>query len=475
MQIWYAALLTTIVAALVAFVYLRAADETSRRINAQLETSALLVDASLRGRPPHEIGPVPQDFDKKWKPPFKRRDPRGDIELPREMKERGGYFAVWRGDGEVVVADGLGGPIRPATSVDVETLDGTPRILGRGDYREAWIAGPVGTTIVVGRSIRPDFDQLHRFGGLLLLLGLSAIAFGVAGGWVIAGRIVRPIEAMSRAAESISGDDLSARIDARSIDAELSGLAAVLNDMFDRLESAFRRQQQFTADASHELRTPLSIIRSQTELALSKSRTPEEYRQTLETCHKAAQRMSNLVQGLLTLARVDAGKAFSLQNVRLHDLVADHVASLRPLAEAKRIQLTCETTPIEVSANGQRLGQVVLNLVSNAIAFTQEGGRVEVRLAVDDDFAVLTVRDNGPGIPARDCPKIFQRFFRVDKSRARAVGGTGLGLAICKTLVESHHGVIDFETQEGVGTTFRVRIPKKPPIDSALKSRRDVT
>lgn len=466
MQLWYAALLIVVVAGFGGVLYDRAAKETSRKIDSQLEGALLLLDANLRTFPPHELGRIPPDFaDKKWKPPpfgkKKREDFIADLSLPRDTG--GGqpaYFAVWQEDGSLVKSTGFQREPRPATTVDPKELGGRPILISKGPFREAWMAGPVGTTILAGRNAEQDYDALHAFGFALLGFGVGAVALGVGGGCLIANRLLKPIQAMASAAAAISGDDLSARIDPRDIDSELAGLVNVLNEMFGRLEASFERQKQFTADASHELRTPLSIIRSQVELSLSKPRSPEEYRQTLQTCLRAAQRMSNLAQGLLSLARVDAGKSFSWTNVKLHEVVGDSVAQLKALADAKRITLTTDLSPVVVSGNGPRLGQVTLNLVNNAIAFNNDGGRVDVRLVVDADSAILTVRDNGPGIPARDCPKIFQRFFRVDQSRNRSVGGTGLGLAICKTFVEAHRGTIDFESVEGAGTTFRVRLPR---------------
>jgi two-component system OmpR family sensor kinase len=467
MQVFNAALLIAVVASFGGLLYSRAAQETMRQVDAQLEAAALVLDVGLRNFPPHELGRFPPEFgEKKWKQPppphgkKKREDFVAELALPPEIVERHGYYAIWQEDGSVVKSEGFRGEVRPATHLDPVRLNAKPFVLANGPYREAWMAGPLGTKILTGRAIHHDVEKLHAFGLAILGFGFVAVALGVGGGWLIANRLIRPIEAMSSAAAAISGDDLSARIDSRGIDTELAGLANVLNEMFVRLEGSFERQQQFTADASHELRTPLSIIRSQAELALSKPRTPEEYRTTLQTCLRAAQRMSNLAQGLLSLARVDAGKAFSFTNVRLHEIVSDSVAQMQAIADAKRVTLATDLEPIQISGNGQRLGQVVVNLVSNAIAFNSEGGRVEVRLFSDEENAVLTVRDNGIGIPARDCPKIFQRFFRVDKSRTRAVGGTGLGLAICKTFVEAHRGTIDFESTEGAGTTFRVRLPR---------------
>jgi heavy metal sensor kinase len=266
---------------------------------------------------------------------------------------------------------------------------------------------------------------------------------------------------MSATASAISATNLSDRIDAKHVDTELLGLAQVLNAMFDRLEAAFQRQTQFTADASHELRTPLTIIRTHAELALSRSRSPEEYRQTLETCLRAVSRMGKLVDGLLTLARTDAGEAGGCSEVaELSAIVAESAALVRPLAEGRGLTMTAELASVEVVGDATGLAQVVTNLLHNAIQYNRAGGEVRISLTATANEAVLRVSDTGCGIPEEDRPHIFERFYRVDKARSRAVGGNGLGLAICKSIIEGHGGRIGFETELNAGSTFWVRLPR---------------
>jgi heavy metal sensor kinase len=320
--------------------------------------------------------------------------------------------------------------------------------------------GPRGTRILVGRPVGREQADLAAFAWQLAGAGAAVLAAGLAGGWVISARILRPVAAISATASAISATNLSERIDAGKVDRELAELAGVLNAMFDRLEAAFERQARFTADASHELRTPLAILRSHAELALSRPRTPDEYRETVETCLGATRRMTALVEGLLTLARADAGKLeLRRQPVDLRHVVEEGVALFEPLAEGRGVSLAASLAPANVTGDPDRLGQVLTNLLSNAVQYNRPGGAVRVELGVAAAEAVLSVSDTGCGIPEGDRPHIFERFYRVDKARSRASGGNGLGLAICKSIVEAHGGTIGFETKPGQGSTFWVRLP----------------
>lgn len=185
----------------------------------------------------------------------------------------------------------------------------------------------------------------------------------------------------------------------------------MLNATFRRLEAAFDRQARFTADASHELRTPLAVIRSQAELSLSRPRTVEEYQGSLRTCLTATARMTELVEGLLTLARVDVGKTAAVREpVELDRVSAEAVELCRPLAAEKSVRLTADLSPVTVRGDASALGRVVANLVANAIQYNRPNGEVRVSLGRDGGVAVLTVRDSGAGIPDEHHPHLFERF-----------------------------------------------------------------
>jgi two-component system, OmpR family, sensor kinase len=490
LQLWYAALLLTVVGGYGSILYYQTCASKLQEIDSQLEAAALYLDATLRGIPPNELDgkeprwfkdkkgpPPPRDFDAKdaprpreKKPPPKTRERwLADVALPRELDGAGAederpYFAVWRADGTIIKAAPLpdGAPLAPGAN----SLFSRPRVTQRGDYREARMRGPHDTRILVGRPVAREWEALYAFGWQLAAIGVGVLIVGLAGGFWLAARIFRPITAMSAAASAISATNLSTRIETANIDVELAGLARVLNAMFDRLEAAFARQQQFTADASHELRTPLAILRANAELALSQSRSAEEYRSTIETCLRAANRMSGLVQGLLTLARSDAGNPrMRFEPVPLDEVVADCLTLFKPLADEKKIAVTADMSAVIVPGDPDALAQLVGNLLSNAIQHNHAGGTIHVRLAVSAE-AVLTVADTGPGIPEKDQPRIFERFYRVDKARARASGGSGLGLAICKAIALAHGGSIDFDSTVDTGTTFRVRLPRSADADA---------
>ena len=278
---------------------------------------------------------------------------------------------------------------------------------------------------------------------------------------------VRPIERMSATAASISATNLSRRIDVANVDSEFTNLAGTLNDMFERLQTAFERQTRFTADASHELRTPLSIIHSHAELALARPRSAEEYREAMETCLRAARRMRNLVDGLLTLARVDAGNlVLQREEIDLGGLVEEIASLLEPLAARKGVQLRVPASHALFRGDAGQLGQLVTNLLTNAIHYNRPGGEVTATVTTAEQDVELSVADTGCGIPEEDRCHIFERFYRVDKARSREQGGCGLGLAICKSIVEAHGGSITFTSEVDKGTTFLVRLPCQGGADT---------
>ncbi|WP_010588108.1 sensor histidine kinase [Schlesneria paludicola] len=319
--------------------------------------------------------------------------------------------------------------------------------------------------VLVGRSIDKDLAAQHQSDWLLVATGMIILAAGVLGGGWLSSRAIRPIAAMTATAESISAQNLSERINVKEVDSELGKLATVLNGTFDRLQMAFERQKQFTADASHELRTPLAVIATHTELALSRPRSLEDYRGALETCQRASHRMRSLIDALLVLARFDsAAPALKQDSVDLEPLIQDCVELVRPLAEQRGIQLESETSPCIVVGDGDKLAQVLTNLLSNAIRYNVENGRVRVTTGTDGQLAILEVTDTGIGIPGDQLELIFDRFYQVNKARSRAEGSCGLGLSICKTIVEAHGGTIRVSSELNVGTTVEVRLPLVRPV-----------
>ncbi len=489
-QVWFTALLLLVLGGFGGILYYRAWSATWHEVDTQLSGAALYLDAVLRGFPPSELDgkadgkrPPPDDKrpppDDKWwddgkpppdddKPPPKKKGPPrsketrlAEMALPPQFERPGPpedrlYFAVWRSDGALVKSLGLRHEPSPP---DDRKLPPHPRFSDAGNRREAWMSGPHGSRILVGKQIVAEHNSLVTLGWQIAGLGAGVLVLGSLLGLALAARLVRPLAAMARGATAISATNLGERLDPARMDTELANLAGTLNDAFDRLEHAFQREQQFTADASHELRTPLAILRSHAELALSRSRTEEEYRKTLETVLRTTARMSGLVQNLLTLARADAAPGPAREAVPLDRILRECMEALEPLAAEKAVSLSVSVVPALVHGDAAGLTQIVSNLVQNAIQHNRQGGKAEATLVLEGENAVFTVADDGPGIPAADQPRIFERFYRVDKARARASGGAGLGLAICKTLVTALRGTIHVESQPGAGSRFIVKLP----------------
>ncbi len=254
----------------------------------------------------------------------------------------------------------------------------------------------------MGRSIAPELDNLRQLALGLGSLGGVVLLLGLAGGWWLATRAIRPIHDISATASRISGGDLSHRIDTQDTDNELGQLASVLNSTFARLEGSFERQQQFTADASHELRTPVSVNLSQTQATLARDRSPDEYRETLEACQRAAQRMRALTESLLLLARHDSGNTGrQTEPCALDKVAAATVGMLRACAVERKITLRTDPQTAHLCGEAQQLSQLITNLVSNAIQYNRPGGDVSVNVRTEGDRALLTVSDTGPGSAAR--------------------------------------------------------------------------
>jgi len=320
---------------------------------------------------------------------------------------------------------------------------------------------PSGEIVIVGCSIAPEMQILKRTALELTGFGIVILFFGLAGGWWISSHAIQPVQAISATAAKISAGDLSQRINAAGTESELGQLAVTLNSTFARLESAFDQQKQFASDAAHELRTPVSVILTQTQTALNRERDAKEYKETIEACERAAQRMKKLIGSLLELARLEAGQEqFKRLRFDCAKTVSDCVDLVRPLALERHIKIFTQLSPLEIEGDSERFAQAVTNLLSNAIQYNHDGGEVKISLSHENNMAVLSVSDTGQGIAAKDLPRVFERFYRADKSRSS--GNTGLGLAISRAIVSAHGGTIDVASQENAGTTFTVRLPATP-------------
>ena len=307
----------------------------------------------------------------------------------------------------------------------------------------------------------------HTLNRLLLVLLVSmpvTLAVSLAGGWFMAGRALRPVDAITLAAQRIAEGDLTQRLTAPASADEIGRLTNTFNDMIDRLETSFRQIRQFSSDVSHEMRTPLTVMRGETELALRRPRENEDYKAVMESNLEEIDRMTRIVDELLFLSRADMGEVkMEHLTVPLDWLIEDVQRQASLLGQEQNIQVALiSNVPAVVSGDELRLRELFLNLVDNAIKYSRFGGTVEMALTIEQGQARLSVTDHGIGIAEEDWPQIFDRFYRTDNARAHTKKGTGLGLAICSWIAESHHGRIEVQSQVGEGSTFTVWLPLVP-------------
>src|SRR5579859_3874480 len=315
----------------------------------------------------------------------------------------------------------------------------------------------------------------HTMPGFWVFHGVILLLITIIGGYWLASKAMRPMRMITRMANEINATDLRRRLDLKRRD-EFGELAATFNQMLSRLEAAFKRQSQFTADASHELRTPLTIIALEINRALTQIQTPEGYRQVLELVQSENEQMIGIVNSLMLLARADTGRIeIQQETVDLSDIALGSVERLLPLAQQSQISLSTGDLPeLLVCGDSQHLSRMMMNLVENAIKYTScIGKRVSIELACEQGrWGVIRVQDDGPGIAEEHLPYLFDRFYRVDKARthgqkkhARAASniaepeGTGLGLAIVQWIVQAHSGEVHVESKIGAGTLFTIRLP----------------
>ena len=307
--------------------------------------------------------------------------------------------------------------------------------------------------------------------GLLLTLAIYmpfVVSLAVAGGYWLMRRSLRPVDEITKRAEGITSTNLSERLPVIRTGDELERLSISLNRMIERLDDAFQHINRFSADASHELRTPLTVLQLELEGIAQNHCWDASLRDQIGSALEETHRMSRIVESLLAISRLDAGEAkMDKTRLDLGELVASTADEMRLLAEEKSIGLrTHVATGIQVEGDRTRLQQVIVNLIDNAIKYTQQGGKVEISVGGEGNTAVLEVSDNGPGIPSHALPHVFERFYRTDKARARASGGAGLGLSIAKAICAAHNAEVKVSSQEGRGSRFRVELPLLPVFES---------
>ena len=474
MALWFAALSLALVGAVGIFLLSAIDDVVQEQVDSALRLRASRVEREITTGDDDRLDP--QDVQA------------GLLELAplEEFSAPGIYVQVRDGDGRVIAASAnlprgelpVTDRLIRAALDDNEGYQTVP--VGGEEVRVlAWPVDKTGSVvgvIVVGQSLQ--LVEATRAGVQRLILIAAGVAMlaAVAGAWWLTARALRPISDVTRVVQSIAATaHFEQRVQHAVADDEVGQLVVTFNEMLERLERTFEVQREFLADASHELRGPLMVIRGNLDL-LRLGLPEDERRASVREASEEVERMSRLAADLLFLAAADAKDVVEQEAVRLDQIVAGVWERARHLDVGAHDLHLIRSEPLTVVGDRQRLDQLVWNLVENALRYTAAGGRVELELARHDGEAVLRVADTGPGIPAEHLPRIFERFYRVDRARSRRNGGTGLGLAIVKSVVEAHGGQVDVASTtapgQAQGTTFTVRLPAQPAADGPDRSAR---
>ncbi len=381
------------------------------------------------------------------------------------------YAEVWHEDGEAVVrSQSLGGRDLPISPEDFAAARRGEVVLGsivwqgepvRSVFYPLGLVRPVHRAHIlqVAAPLRPVSDVVRTLVRLLIAVGGVGIGLTFLGAWGLAGRAVRPAREIAEQAEAITAGSLSARIHAHADAIEYQRLVAVLNDMLERLQAAFEAQRRFVADASHEVRHPVAVLRAALDLALRRDRSPEEYRAAISDSVAQADRISALAEGLLTLARADAGVLNPRRQPQdLLALAEEAGRRAKLMADRRAIQLAVTGHPTLAAVDAELIGRVLDNLLDNALKFTPAGGTASVLVERDGHGALVHVIDTGPGVPREQRPHLFERFFRGDPARTTD-GGAGLGLAIAKGIAQAHGGDVTFSPQPSGGSRLTLKLP----------------
>jgi heavy metal sensor kinase len=369
--------------------------------------------------------------------------------------------------GTIVDQYGLGEETRAAISKAelVEVMNGavlsTDSSLPDSTSRVAAVRGERnGEPVIVVAGTRGNAlsGATTRIAINLLIIDVIAVAASIAGGSLIIGKALRPVDHITHRARQIGAGDLRRRLEHMDSSSEMVHLTSVLNEMLDKLQKLFESQKQFVQDAAHEIRSPLAALRCRLEVALRQRRSAEDYKQVIDGAIEDTTRLSTLTEDLFLLARADSNNlVMDFREVLLSEVVGAVHAQLLPLAESKRIEFELSLdTDCLVYADRDRLHQAFRNIAENALKYTTAGGNVRMSACCKGDEALVIVEDTGIGIEPDDQPKIFRRFYRVDPARSRSDGGTGLGLAICDQIVRAHQGRIEVESEPGRGSRFTV-------------------
>jgi two-component system, OmpR family, sensor kinase len=470
-QLWHAALLAATVAVVLAIFYNYERQARVARIDSALNGPliALLpqvipVSGQRGERPPPrrdadaDADADDDDDDARSKAPFPPKVNTGS-KLLADLEASGHYIVVQTGRGTEERYRSARAPVLPPFPADIEA----PRVVGRwnGANRELLYFMPRGECVVLGRLAESLAAELRGFALKLLSLGVGLVAVGLVVGHFITGRALRPLRGITGAAQRIAAGHWAERIAPEQAPAELSALREVLNHTFEKLSRAYEEQRRFTADASHELGTPVAVVLAKTQHALARPRTVEEYTAALQACRRAAERMKALTRDLLDLAALDAAAPGSARRVEcdLAELGREAVTMVETIAAERQATIEVDLPTLLGRVEPLGLGQVLVNLLANAMKHNPPGVRVHLALRRQGEAAIFTVSDNGAGLPPEALGQLFERFFRADRARTREQGGTGLGLAIVREIVRQHGGEVTAVNGATGGAVFTVRLP----------------
>jgi heavy metal sensor kinase len=461
MTLWYVGILGIILSCFSLFLYFNLADSLYKGVDYKIRTMAEIVASSVRS--PFGAATSMADLDQLMAERFGIRPLGRFIQILDESGRIGDKSTNLR-DVQIPISV----KTMKAASKGIITFE-TIQVMGKFPLRVVTMPimenEKMAGIVQVGSSLEGVEEALHELLLILLIAVPGALLIASAGGLFLANKALRPVDAITQIARRIGSGDLSQRIRIKRVNDELGRLASTFNEMIAKLEKSFRQVKRFTADASHELKTPLTILRGEVEVGLKKKRGLKEYQRILASNLEEINRMSHIVEDLLTLSRADMGElTMEREEIELSALAREVWQDLQLLAKKKRIQLKFMDNGVtRVEGDPLFLRQLILNLTENGLKYTPPGGEVTMRVKGDREQGMvrLLVTDTGEGIPQKDLKRIFDRFYRVDRARSRETGGTGLGLSICQWIAQAHDGRIAVESTVGKGSTFTVTLPMK--------------
>lgn len=453
LQLWYGFILSLVVFTLLATHYSTQREQLLEQFDTNLRTWATRVAETRRVGGPQYPGRRPRPRSDTWLQELELPEDLNAIFSPSSPDQA--YYALWTPRGLIQTFSNTA----PSPLPYPDDLSRLKRFRTRGPFREYGHFLPEGTVIMAGAPMAPVLKKITHLRYQLVAVGSLVLCIGFLGGWLVISYALRPIQAISHTADQIAAGQLQSRIPNQDPHSELGVLAGTLNDTFERLERLFAQQVRFTADASHELRTPIAVVRSKAQLALNRSRSEEEYRDALQVCHQAAIRMGDLVESLLTLARIDSQEeALELETFDVSEMINESIGLVSAMAQERGIRILTPDEPLSAYGVPLWTQQVITNILVNAIRYSPDTEKIQITSRNTEDFIKISITDHGPGIPSHELEHLFDRFYRVDKARSRQEGGSGLGLAICKAFMEAQQGQITVASTVGHGTAFTIAL-----------------